>query len=705
MSALAHEPDAGVDVEARPWLRREFLERLYVHEGLSLKQVADRIGPPATKRIVHRALERHGIPLRPPKPPARKQESLSRELLEQLYVNEGRNLEEVAERTGVSLSTVKKRMEALGIERRKGAWRRVGDRRPLTRELLHRLRIVEQRHPSEIADALGYSEVQVRSALERHGIEARGRRSSLVDGLGAPELWWLHHHEGWPVHEIAARLRTQAERVSIRMKTLGVEIGERRRSGPPPRRPRGIRPPDHELIAEALDEAARRPRRLVTVVDPLDGASAEDLRRLHHDEGLALAAIGARYSVSPHRVLRRMEELGVEVRHRRGRRGVKVASQGEMERLSLLYDRPEILDALGRHRIAVRIDGRPILPAPDLTKGLLTDLYRDLQLPMKDVGLLTARSMSAVGRALRHHGLEVRRRLPTPPPAPSAGVQASLDPERLRRLAGRGMDAARIARLTGTRSPTTVRIVAQVLEIPLPGESGPLPVPKRVLAEIRRAGVSPDHAASVLDPRHLGVGAASGLTPWPWPPGPALLRHVYETLDIGLVELSDRLRCDIEELKNRLVSVGVRLRRPDDPHPSTRWRLDPVELRQLYVERGRTVPEIAEHLGVSRAVVYRALHRFHLPVVPGTGGEPRVRFDVPAGDPRVLSAMRAAGVALAGADPPIMSRPLSPRLLCVLVTDLGLSTFDIELLTGRLARSVLEDCRAAGIETLTRQAE
>jgi hypothetical protein len=71
-----------------PALAREVLEHLYVAEGLSLREVAEHLGPPATKRIVQRALQRHGVPLRPPRPPARKQALLSRALLEYVVENE-----------------------------------------------------------------------------------------------------------------------------------------------------------------------------------------------------------------------------------------------------------------------------------------------------------------------------------------------------------------------------------------------------------------------------------------------------------------------------------------------------------------------------------------------------------------------------------------------------------------------------------------
>src|SRR5882757_9563276 len=145
-------------------LDTEVLTELYVNQGLSLKQVAEWLGPPATKRVVQRALEFHGIELRPARPPARAQLQMSAEELERLYVNEGRSVPEVAAYFGVGPATVIKRMRAVGIERRKGAWRSVGDREPLTRELLHELRVVQRMSAVRIAEELGYSQIQVSSA-------------------------------------------------------------------------------------------------------------------------------------------------------------------------------------------------------------------------------------------------------------------------------------------------------------------------------------------------------------------------------------------------------------------------------------------------------------------------------------------------------------------------------------------------------------
>lgn len=681
---------------ARDSLTPEVLERLYLDEGLSLRQVAERLGPPATKRIVQRALQRYEIPLRPPHPPASKQGLMSRELLERLYVDEGRNLEEIAVIVGVSVSTVKSRMKRLEIPRRKGAWRGVGDRPPMTKALLHRLRVVQLQPLGEIAEALGYSEIQVRSALRRHGLEERGRSPKLVGRLGRGELWWLYHHEALTVAEIGRRLRTKAETVSARMTELDVPLRSPGRSSRLPR-PVGTSPPDMDLLERVLADADRRPRRqprsqLIEVATP------EELRRLHHERGMGITAIGSRFGCSPRTVRDRLNAVGIEVRHRRGRRGAGAVTADRLERLTRLCGRGEVMDALDRQDIAIRADGEALDPPVDLTARLLRDLYEGLELSVPDIGLLTARSPGAVSRALRHHGIDVRRHLPQPRLSQRPPVQ--IDREKLVALAADGGDAAAIASALRFRTPTTVRIAAQVLEVPLPGELGPPPVPAEVVAQVRQTQVSAEHAAAVLEPQHLGVGAARGLPAWPWPPSPSLLRYLYHSLGIGLVECADRLRCDVDDLKAVFRVSGIDTRRLDEPERSRRWRLDPEELHDLYAEQGLTVEQIAEDIGVSRALIYRTLHRHHLPVVPtsGRGDRPRVRYDELLADTRVRHALASAGVAAAGVDPPIRPVPLPTALLAALVEGFGLSTFDVELLTGRLARSVREDCKNAGIQ-------
>ena len=679
-----------------PALAPEILRRLYVDEGLSLKQVADRIGPPASKRIVQRALQRDGVQLRPKIPPARKQALMSKEKLERLYIDEGRSLPEVAAIFGVNPATVIKRMRWFGLDRRKGAWHGVGDRQPLSHDLLWELRVVQRLSAHRIGDALGYSEIQVRSALRRHGIFLPGYNVSLVDELGAGELWWLHHHEHLPITTIAQKLRASASNVTRRMEQLGVEQRRPGKRALTVDMPAALPEPDLDLIEVVLQKAAHKPPS-VKRTGRIDEASDEELRRLHLEQKKGLTEIGVLYGCAPQTVRRRLQSAGIEIRHRRGRQGTGPLTVESLEKLSPLYARPEVIEALGPLGIPVQHDAEPIEPSIDLTRDIVEDLYLRLGLTLDEVGLLTGRSNGAVSRAIRHHGLTPRKHLPEPA-LPVTLPDNLFDYDTLSELASSGMGADAIARRLGLTSPTPVRVAAQVLEIPLPGEPGPPPLPEAVASEVRLSGISARHAARVLEHRHLGIGAGTGLPVWPWPPGPALVEYLYRTLDLGVVECADRLRCRVDELKDVIVSCGLPLRTTDEFRDSDRWRLDPEELRLMYLEQGMRVDDIAATLGSSSTLVYRAMHRYHLPVARHSGQEPRVRYDELLADSRVRGALAAAGIEPAGVDPPLRRRPLQPELLGVLVGELGLASLDVELLTGRNAQTVRVDCAQAGIE-------
>ena len=365
-------------------------------------------------------VELHGIAMRPARNPARKQELMSAEALQRVYVDEGRNLDEVAAFFGVSASTVKVRMRRLGIDRRKGPWCRVGDREPMTHDVLHELAVVQRLPATEIAAMLGYSAHQVRSALARHGVvrtaAARSSQRCLVSLLGPGELWWLHHHEQLTIADLARGLRTTWLTVRDRLAEVGVEIRPPSRPVIPPARPLTVPVPDLALIERVFaDAAGRSPRRRRRGGGGLDLLSAEDACHLHHTQGLSLTEIGRRYRTSPWLVRARLGELGVEVRHRRGKRGSAKLTPNAKRRLASLYARADVAEALDRLGLGQRTTEESFDPPVDLTRNVLDALYSRLGLSSADVALLTDRSTGAVSRrGLRHVGIEVRHSLPQP---------------------------------------------------------------------------------------------------------------------------------------------------------------------------------------------------------------------------------------------------------------------------------------------------
>ena len=137
------------------------------------------------------------------------------------------------------------------------------------------------------------------------------------------------------------------------------------------------------------------------------------------------------------------------------------------------------------------------------------------------------------------------------------------------------------------------------------------------------------------------------------------------------------------------------LRGPTRPAPSKRWRFDRDELETLITDLGLTPTEAAFELGISLSLLLQNLHRHHLPVRPGQQrfAEARIRYNDLLATPGVAEALARHGVTPAGPDPE-PAPALPPGLLADLVGQLGLTTFDVELLTGRRRTAVLRDLKA-----------
>jgi hypothetical protein len=466
--------------------------------------------------------------------------------------------------------------------------------------------------------------------------------------------------------------------------------------------------PDRELLAEVLAEALSRLPKPRSTPTAFEHADPEELRRLHHDQALGLTEISLMYRVSGYTVSRRFEDLGIELRDRRGPRTGITWTPDQLQRLVELYARDDIQSTLTDLGVPTREPGSHFPTAVDLTQPILHALYIELGLSVIDVGLLADRGTSGVARALHRYGYTTRRRVPrsdapkypgAPAPTDSAGNRVDVDTDAVLALADQGFSAGEVAEALGIPSATTVRIILQVMEVPQPGAWDPAPMPDAVLAVIHREDISPQHAAVVCDPRHLGIGRRRGIPTWPWPPDPAVLDHLYTGLQLGLVEISNRLRVSYEPLRDAVHAAGIPLRHEAERLEGTRrWRLDIDELRRLYLELNWSSARTAAHLGVSEALILRVLHRHHLPVtIAGGRSDQRVRYDDLLANPRVADALTAARMAPAPVDPPSLRRPLDESLLRTLLDDLRLTTFDVELLTGRMSRHVRSDAERHGI--------
>lgn len=91
---------------------------LYRKQKLSSTEIGDRVG--LTRQAVWARLKNAGVPIRPN---AKKPPIYGKDLLERLYVFEGLTVAQVAERLNTTSSVIIREMDVFGIERRKpDAW-------------------------------------------------------------------------------------------------------------------------------------------------------------------------------------------------------------------------------------------------------------------------------------------------------------------------------------------------------------------------------------------------------------------------------------------------------------------------------------------------------------------------------------------------------------------------------------------------------
>lgn len=107
------------DVIERKLRRGEIIEQ-YNNGGLTLQEIGSKIG--VSRQRVHQILKQHGIATRPSKPRGR---TLDRDLLERLYIDERKNLNEVVKAVRASHPIVKRELKRHGIDLRPSSFSRM----------------------------------------------------------------------------------------------------------------------------------------------------------------------------------------------------------------------------------------------------------------------------------------------------------------------------------------------------------------------------------------------------------------------------------------------------------------------------------------------------------------------------------------------------------------------------------------------------
>lgn len=99
-----------------PWKDKDRLERLYIDHGLTLDEMADRLG--CDRTVVHHHLNEFGIERRPSNGVPDDAPHKDPDTLRELYHDKGLSTHEIADRFGVMQSTISYWMNKHDVERR-----------------------------------------------------------------------------------------------------------------------------------------------------------------------------------------------------------------------------------------------------------------------------------------------------------------------------------------------------------------------------------------------------------------------------------------------------------------------------------------------------------------------------------------------------------------------------------------------------------
>ncbi len=221
---------------------------------------------------------------------------------------------------------------------------------------------------------------------------------------------------------------------------------------------------------------------------------------------------------------------------------------------------------------------------------------------------------------------------------------------------------------------------------------------QRVTRMLHRAGVTL---------RARGSGRERPRRRTPDPPGlPALLEELYVRHRLTSRQIGQLIGIPERRVRERLHEFGIPVRTRGWCHREDRTTLGADRLTDLYVIDEMSADQVARVLGVSRQVVLRNAHELGLPVRvagparDGAAAREIELIDALYADPLVRAALARHGVPRVPAGGPIWQRfprpfPLGKALLADLYTECGVSSYHIELLTGRpsaTVRRVLTEC-------------
>ena len=341
----------------------------------------------------------------------------------------------------------------------------------------------------------------------------------------------------------------------------------------------------------------------------------------------------------------------------------------------------------------------------DVTK--MRRLYVDEQLTTQEIAKLAGTSSGTVWKRLVDAGVQMRPR----------GVTPRLSDDELRHLyIDQRLSTLQIAEQTGM-STSGVTDALERAGIPRRG-AGVLPVDDETLQRLYvDERLDADELAARFDVPPWTVRRrlrAAGIQRPAAPPGGFVppeteLRRRYVDGHASLAELAAHYRVPSATVRRWLGLRGIALRqvpasqgaRTGDP-----VRLSRDELWELYVERGLTVTQIGDHVGVTKNVITTALHAQRIPVrPPGPSRKPPVvLLDALYADGAVTAVLARHGIPRRPQAGWLRQRwpdPVEPSAAALeeLYVDVGLSAAHISLLTGLHVPGVRSRLQRAGLQT------
>ena len=222
--------EARTDGDVEPLKNEEWLRKQYYEQEKSADKIAD-------ERDVHKTtviawMKKHDIERRSSGRQADgdTEPLKDEEWLRERYCEQEKSTCEIANKLGLSKTTVRKRMDEHGIERRSLSEARTDGNLELLKneEWLREQYCDKQKTVRDIADELSLSSTAVRNQMDEHGIERRSSAESLANGdiEQLRDEDWLreqYYYKEKTTHEIANKLDLSVNPVMTSMKKHGIE--------------------------------------------------------------------------------------------------------------------------------------------------------------------------------------------------------------------------------------------------------------------------------------------------------------------------------------------------------------------------------------------------------------------------------------------------------------------------------------------------